>query len=124
MLECNTVNTLGYGPELSNEQPEEKLSGARGIKLCQVIVGSLLYFAQVTRYDICYAVHQLTRACSKPPTAHMTAAKHLLRYLKGLPDLVITCKKGQFTINGYTDACFAAYSDNVKSTTSYNTCSS
>ena len=62
MLECNTVNTLGYGPELSNEQPEEKLSGARGIKLCQVIVGSLLYIAQVTRYRTCHATNQLTRA--------------------------------------------------------------
>ena len=104
MPECNTVNTPGYGPELFDEQPEEKQLGSRNIKLYQAIVGSLLYFAQFTRYDICYAVNQLTRSCSKPSMAHMTAAKHLLRYLKGLPDLAITYKKGQFTVNGYTDA--------------------
>ena len=33
MLECNTVNTPGYGPELSNEQLEETLVGARDIEL-------------------------------------------------------------------------------------------
>ena len=47
----------------------------------------------------------------------MTAAKHRLRYLKGLSDLAITYKKGQFTINGYTDASFAANPNNRKSTT-------
>ena len=32
---------------------------------------------------------------------HKTAAKHLLRYLKGSPDLSIIYKKGQFTIHTY-----------------------
>ncbi len=119
MLDCNSVHTPGYGPELSEEQPEEKLLGSQGVKLYQAIVGSVLYLAQVTRYDICYAVNQLTRACSKPSTIHMTAAKHLLRYLKGSPDLAIIYKKGQFAMHGYTDASFAANPDNRKSTTGY-----
>ena len=51
--------------------------------------------------------------------ARMTAAKHLLRYLKGLPDLAVTYEKGQFTINGYVDASFSAGPDNRKSTTGY-----
>ena len=113
-----TGNTPGYGPELSNERPKNLLR-ARDIKRYQAIVGSLFYLAQVTRYDICCAVNQPTRARSTPSTAHMTAAKHLLRCLKGLPDLAITYKKGQFTINGYTDASFAANPDNRKSTTGY-----
>ena len=83
----------GYGPELSNEKSEEKLLSARGIKLYQAIVGSLLYLAKATRYGICYTVHQLLCMCSKPSTAHVTAAKHMPRYLKGLPDLAITYKK-------------------------------
>ena len=62
MPECNTVNTPGYGPELSNEQLEETLVGARDIELYQAIVGSLLYIAQVTRYRTCHATNQLTRA--------------------------------------------------------------
>ena len=83
MLNSNPGHTPGYGPELSNEQPGEKLLSATAVKLYQATVGSVLYSAQVTRYDICYAVNQLTRACSKPAAIHLTAAQHLLRYLKG-----------------------------------------
>ena len=101
MQDCNSVHTPGYGPELSEEQPKGKLLGAQGVKFYQAIMVSVLYLAQVTRYDICYAVNQLTRASSKPAMIHMTAAKHLLRYLKGSPDLSIICKKGQFTIHTY-----------------------
>ena len=119
MLDCNSVHTPGYGPELSEEQPEDNLLGAQGVKLYQAIVGSVLYLSQVTRYDICYAVNQLTRASSKPAMIHMTAAKHLLRYLKGSPDLAMMYKKGQVAIHGYTDAPFAANPDNGRSTTGY-----
>ena len=80
VLDCNSVHTPGYAPELSNKQPEEELLSATGAKRYQAIVGSVLYVAQVTRYDIYYAVNQLTRACSKPAAIHLTAAKHLLRY--------------------------------------------
>ena len=51
----------------------------------QAIVGSVIYLAQVTRYDILFAVNQLARAITKPSKAHMAAAKHLLRYLAGIP---------------------------------------
>lgn len=66
---------------------------------------------------MCYSVNQLTRSCSKPAQAHMTAAKHALRYLKGHPDLPITFKKGQFQLHGFTDASFGANPDTRKSTT-------
>ena len=56
---------------------------------------------------------------SKPSMIHMTAAKHLLRYLKGSPDLAIICKKEQFAMHGYADASFAANPDNRRSTTGY-----
>ena len=78
--DANAVHTPGYGPEPSAEQPEGKLLGAEATKLYQSIIGSPLYLAQCTRYDLCYAVNQLTRACSKSAEIHMTAAKHALRY--------------------------------------------
>lgn len=56
MLECNTVYTPGYGSELSNEQPEEKLLGARETKLYQETVGSPFFLAQVPCYGICYVI--------------------------------------------------------------------
>ena len=82
MQDANAAHTPGYGPELSAEQPEDKLLEADATKLYQSFTGSLLYLAQCTRYDLCYAVNQLTRACSKPAEIHMTAAKHALRYLR------------------------------------------
>ena len=61
-----------------------------------------------SRYDLCYAVNQLTRACSKPTEIHMTAAKHALRYLRGTTDLPIVYKRGHFRMVSYTDASFGA----------------
>ena len=119
MQDANAAHTPGYGPELSAEQSEDKLLGAEATKLYQSITGSLLYFAQCTRYDQCYAVDQLTRACSKPAEIHMTAAKHALRYLRETTDLPIVYKRGQFRMVSYTDASFGANPDNRKSTTGH-----
>lgn len=49
----------------------------------QSIIGSLLYLAVATHPDIVYAVGVLSKFCAKPSTAHLTAAKRVLRYLKG-----------------------------------------
>ena len=119
MQNANVAHTPGYGQELSSEQPEYKLLGVQGIKLYQSITGSLLYLAQCTRYDLCYAVNQLTRACNRPAEVYMAAAKHVLRYLRGTPDLPITYRKGQLRLVSYTDASFGANPDNRKSTTGY-----
>ena len=71
MQHANAAHTPGYGPELSAEQPEDKLFEAEATKLCQSITGSLLYLAQCTRHDLCYTVNQLTRACSKAAEIHI-----------------------------------------------------
>ena len=119
MQDANAAHTSGYGPELSAEQPEDKLLGAEATKLYQSITGSLLYLAECTRYDLCYAVNQLMRAYSKPAEIHMVAAKHALRYLRGTTDLLIVYKRGQFRMVSYTDASLGANPDNRKSTTGY-----
>ena len=119
MQDANAAHTSGYGPELSAEQSEDKLLGGEAKKLYQSITGSLLYLAQCTRYDLCYAINQLTRACSKPAEIHMTAAKHALRYLRGTTDLPIVYKRGKFRMVSYTDASFGANHDNRKSMTGY-----
>ena len=119
MQDANAAHTPGCGPELSAEQPEDKLLEAEATKLYQSITGSLLYLAQCTRYGLCYAVNQLTRACSKPAEMHMTAAKHALRYLRGTTDLPIVYKRGKFRMVSYTDASLGANPDNHKSTTGY-----
>ena len=49
----------------------------------------------------------------------MTAAKHVLRYLRGNPVLPIVYKRGQFRLAAFTDSSFGANPDNGRSTTGY-----
>ena len=93
MSECKPTNTPGYGPELSNQQPDETLLDEEEKKRYQGIVGCLMYVSQVLRYDIMYAVGQLARPMAKPSKIHMVAAKHTLRYLAGTTGFGITYKR-------------------------------
>jgi hypothetical protein len=54
------------------------------------LVGSLLYAAIHTRPDISHACSILTRYLQYPNQSHWTAAKRILRYLKGKTQLGIT----------------------------------
>ncbi|KAK9745539.1 hypothetical protein QE152_g6808 [Popillia japonica] len=49
----------------------------------QEAVGSLMYTAQLTRPDICYAVSSLSRFNNNPGEIHWQAVKRVFRYLKG-----------------------------------------
>ena len=95
---CNPLSTPRFYAELSVEQPEEHLLKAEDTQRFQAITGSVVYIAQVTRYDIMYSTCQLARAISKPSKVHMGAAKHLLRYPAGSPDLSVIYKKGGFCV--------------------------
>jgi hypothetical protein len=48
----------------------------------QSMVGCLLYLANVTRPDICFATNTLARYMSRPTPALLEAAKEVLRYCK------------------------------------------
>lgn len=83
----------------------------------QSIVGSLMYAATATRPDIPFAVGVLSRFCSKPTTAHFTAAKRVLRYLKGTSGLALKFDKTvDGTLIGYSDADWAGDLDDRHST--------
>ena len=84
----------------------------------QSIVGSLLYVAIATRPDISQAVGGLSRFNSAPTETHLTAAKRILRYLKGTINLSLVYKKTENSeIIGYTDAEWANDLDTRRSTT-------
>ncbi|CAM9119850.1 unnamed protein product [Ascophyllum nodosum] len=78
-----------------------------------------MYLAQVSRYEVLYAVNQLARIMSKTSKAHMGVAKHLLRYLAGSVSFPITYKRGGFKLTIYTDANWGGNPNNDKSTSSY-----
>ena len=119
MANCNPVYTPRVGTELSLNQPAEKLLSKEDRHQFQAITGSVMYLAQVIRYDIMYAVNQLSKAMSKPSKAHMAAAKRLLCYLAGATDFAITYKQGGFKLTAFVDAYWGNNRDNRKSMSSY-----
>ena len=87
-------------------------------QLCQEFVGSLIYVSTCTRWDIAYSVIQLTRAMSNPKDENMVAARRVLRYLKGTPDLCVRCSK-DFTVHGNSDASHSDDPNNSRSVSGY-----
>ena len=115
MSGCNPVFTPGAGPELSLTQLENNLLDEEGKRRYQSIVGATMYLAQVSRYDILYAVNQLARGMSKPSKAYMGAAKHLLATWLAPP----TSSSPTSWDDAFSDANWGDNPDNAKSTSSY-----
>ena len=89
----NPAYAPGVEPELSLDQPEEKLLNTEEKRRHQAITRAVMHLAQVTRCNILGAVNRLVRAMSKPAKAHMGAAKHLLCYLVGSTVFSITSSR-------------------------------
>ena len=119
MKACDPVFTPETGRELSLYYPEHNLLDKEGKRRYQPIVGGTMYLAQVSRYDVPYAVNQLARRMPKPLKAHMGAAKHLLRYLTGSTDFFITYKQGRRKLAAFSDTNGGNIPDNGKSKSSY-----
>lgn len=86
------------------------------------LVGALLYAAMVTRPDIAYAVQVLGRHLQASGEEHRTAAKRVLRYLKGTMDQGIIYGRradGNILLLGYSDADWAGDRATRRSTTGY-----
>ena len=113
-MSSNTFNKVRKVPEATLCKAAEDKE-----KLVRRIIGSVIYLAQISRYDILYSSNQPARATSNPSKAHMGAAKHLLRNLTGSIDLNITYRKGGKTLTAFSDYCWGNSPDNGKSTSSY-----
>ncbi|CAM9891839.1 unnamed protein product, partial [Pylaiella littoralis] len=72
-----------------------------------------------TRWDICCAVIILTRGMSAPTDVLMVAAKRVLCYLRGTPDLPTMYHKGHRALQGFMDSDFAADDDVHRSCTGF-----
>ena len=80
------------------------------------IIGCLRYLT-LTRPDLIYSVSYLSRFMSKPYSNHMTAAKRILRYVKGTIDYGIKYKLDEeCELIGYCDSDYAGDLDDRKST--------
>ncbi|XP_057803601.1 uncharacterized mitochondrial protein AtMg00810-like [Salvia miltiorrhiza] len=71
------------------------------------IIGSLFYLT-ASRPDISFAVGVCARYQSNPKEAHMDAARRILRYLKGIPNVGLWYPSDDnLKLSGYSDSDFA-----------------
>lgn len=117
MEECKPVST---------PMDSAKLSKARGeptpedLKLpYRELVGALTYLSTGTRPDISFAVSYLAQFNNCFRKEHWTAAKRVLRYLKGTADIGLTYKQDSGPVRGFVDADWGNDPDDRKSFTGY-----
>ena len=86
----------------------------------QSMVGSLLYLSMQTQPDIAFAVSCAARFYSKSTSQHLTAVKHILRYLRGFTHHRLLFKSnGSKSIIGYFDADWGGNITDSKFITGY-----
>ncbi|KAG1670109.1 hypothetical protein FOA52_013685 [Chlamydomonas sp. UWO 241] len=102
--------------------PTTKLSKSVGelldekhCRLFMELLGSLLYLAVCTRPDISQTVGVLARYMSCPTTAHLEAAKQVLRYVSGTRNFGI-CYGNSGQLVGFCDSDYAGDPDTRRST--------
>ena len=82
---------------------------------CQMI-GSLMYLMNM-RLDICFPVNTLSQFLTDPRHVHLTAAKQILRYLRGTIDYGPKYEANQkINLEGYVDSDWAGSAIDRKST--------
>ena len=80
------------------------------------MIGSLMYLTNM-RPDIFFPVNTLIHYLTDPRSVHLTAAKHILRYLKGTVDYGLKYEVNQkINLEGYVDLDWAGSSIYRKST--------
>lgn len=118
MQHCNPSTTPEETFKLSMQQTGEQVD----LKLYQSIVGALMYAAISTRPDICHAVNMISRYLCNPCETHLSAAKRVLRYIKGSTTVGLTfdgSHNQNVSITAYADADWAGDLDDRKSTSGY-----
>ena len=121
LLECQ-ARSVPADPftRLSKDLGRDSLEEESLIRPYREAVGSLIYAVTCTRPDIAFAVNQVAQFSCHPTRAHWEAGKRIFSYLKGTAAYGITF--GNKTAGGgallaYSDADFAANSDDRRSTT-------
>ena len=128
---CNATRTPAEGTVLSIKGSPATIEEGKSMNIdvsqYRAMVGSLMYASISTRWDLAQSVGALTRYMQNPGTAHVNAAKRVLRYIKG------TLTRGleynglnrdgtpstELTVTAYADADWASERHDCKSITGY-----
>jgi histone deacetylase 1/2 len=115
MLDCKPAPT-----PLSSSEPlslhEGTLLGPEDSSQYRSIVGALQYLT-LTRPDLSFLVNKVCQYLHAPTTAHWTAVKRILRYVKNTSQLGITFRKSSSTLlSAFSDADWAGCIEDRRST--------
>ena len=104
MLDCEVMATpMDTNMKLLSEKTSELVDMTH----YRHIIGSLMYLTN-TRTNICFVVNTLSQYLVKPRQVHLIAAKHVMRYLKGMIDLGLYYgREHDYRLYGYTDPDWA-----------------
>lgn len=85
----------------------------------QQLIGKLIYLT-LTRPDISFPIHVLSKFMHKPTTAHLQAAKRILRYLLGtLNQGILLASSSTATLTAYCDSDWAGCPNTRRSTSGF-----
>jgi hypothetical protein len=103
MFNCKAVNTpLSTSERLSTHVGE--LLGPNDTTNYRSLVGGLQYLT-LTRLDLSFSVNKVCQYLYAPTTLHLTAAKHILRYMKDTIDLRLQITRSpSMLVSGFVDA--------------------
>ena len=107
--------------KLSKDMPSTQEEDGKGNRFpYREAIGCLNYIAVVSRPDITFAVNKAAKFCENPKSAHWSAVKRILRYLKGTIDVGISYGvKKDHSLVGFCDSDFAGDVDTRRSTTGF-----
>eukprot|EP00253_Pinus_taeda_P020950 PITA_20950 len=87
--------------------------------LYRQLIRSFIYLVN-TRPDICFVVNTLSQFMVEPKRVHWAAAKHVIRYVRGIVGYGLKYSRGEdISLNRFTDADWAGNSVDRKSTSGY-----
>jgi transposase InsO family protein len=116
MSDCNAARV----PLAPNVFLRDNISGATTKEPYLQLVGSIMYAATVARPDLALVASELGRFMKDPREEHMTAAKNVLKYIKGtLGRRLVYPRGGDSILRVYVDADYAGDRDTRKSRTGY-----
>jgi len=118
MQDCKPVSTpISTGLKLGKDESAEKVDES----LYRSLIGSLLYLT-ASRPDILFAVSLLSRFMHSPRETHFTAAKRVLRYIKGTSTFGIffpAFAGESLKLVGYSDSDWGGCIEDSRSTSGY-----
>ena len=111
---------ISTGVKLGKDEDSKKVDGS----MYRILIGSVLYLTK-SRLDILFVVSLLSRFMHSPRDTHLTAAKRVLRYIKGTSKFGIffpTSAEVTMNLIGYYDSDWSGGVDDSRSIYGYLFC--